>query len=93
MGNVGEALSSSYEAPSSSLSPSKPNLIRPYGLEKKITEDKMINRENKLNANINISKNVLGHVRTFRISNLGPALSGLLLNCHTEQHFKLSGRL
>lgn len=53
----------------------------------------MINRENKLNANINISKNVLGHVSTLRISNLGPALSGLLLNCHTEQHFKLSGRL
>jgi hypothetical protein len=38
----------------------------------KLTEDKMINRENKLNANINISKNILGHVSKFRISTKWP---------------------
>lgn len=33
-----------------------------------LTEDDMINRENKLNATINISKHVLGHVSKFGIS-------------------------
>lgn len=41
-------------------------------MREKLTEDKMINRENKLSANINISKNELGHVNKFRIGTKWP---------------------
>lgn len=40
--------------------------------KEKLTEDKMIIRENKLNGNINISKNVLWHVSKFMISTKWP---------------------